>query len=196
LNADSVKENKMSEEGGLPEGGGEAEGEAEGEVEGVEYQDQRDIDLSGQLTEDRLKVCLESARFPEMGYLCGQIARHPKTAESVKENYITFISTTSSPSVANSYYNTEDDRKLIVGGMSLNEQLLMHTGYKCDINRNTNYWRSVGRYGGEVQSRKGRNAQAARLLATTIVRQEQGVAPSEREMQSGKRGLFDWIWGK
>ena len=153
-------------------------------------------ELSDQLRTEQFKVILEATRFPEMEYICAQIASDKRMPESIKVNLIALIMSSSSGSSARSYYNTEEDRKLIIGLVSLNEQLFWHTGYKIDKNRRNNYYVGMARYGAEVQTRKGRGAHAARLMATTIVRQEQGVAPSDREMRSGKRGFFERMLGK
>ena len=153
-------------------------------------------DLTDQLHTEHLKTVLEASRFSEMEYICGQIAANRRMPESVKENLIALIMSSSGRSPALSYYNTEEDRKLIIGLVSLNEQLFWHTGYKIDKNRKNNFYVGMARYGAEVQTRKGRGAHAARLMATTIVRQEQGVAPSDREIRSGKRGFFERMLGK
>jgi len=153
-------------------------------------------DLTDELRTEHLKTVLEASRFSEMEYICAQIATDKRTPESIKANLISFIMSSAGRAPALSYYNTEEDRKLIVGLVSLNEQLFWHTGYKIDKNRKNNFYVGMGRYGAEVQTRKGRGAHGSRLLATTIVRQEQGIAPNDREMQSGKKGWFDWILGK
>ena len=167
-------------------------------VEGEEPQELTELppELSDQLQTEQFKVILEATRFPEMEYICAQIAANKRMPESVKVNLIALIMSSASGSSARSYYNTEEDRKLIIGLVSLNEQLFWHTGYKIDKNRKNNFYVGMARYGAEVQTRKGRGAHAARLMATTIVRQEQGVAPSDREMRSGKRGFFERMLGK
>lgn len=153
-------------------------------------------DLTDEIRIEHLKTILEASRFSEMEYICAQIAADKRMPESNKANLISFIMSSAGRSVALSYYNTEEDRKIIIGLISLNEQCFWHTGYKIDKNRKNNFYVNMGRYGGEIQSRKGRGAHGSRLLATTIVRQEQGLAPNDREMRSGKKGWFDWILGK
>ena len=153
------------------------------------------VDLSDQLRAEQYKAVLEASRFSEMEYICGLIAADKRMPESIKANLISLITSASGRAVALSYYNTEEDRKAIIGLESLNEQRFWHTGYKMDKNRKNNFYVGMARYGAEVQTRKARGAHGSRLLATTIVRQEQGVAPNEREMRSGKKGWFDWVLG-
>jgi len=154
------------------------------------------LDLSDQVRAEQYKTVLEASRFSEMEYICGLIAGDARMALSMKANLISLISSASGHAVALSYYNTEEDRKLIISLESLNEQLFWHTGYKIDKNRKNNFYVGMARYGAEIQTRKGRGAHGSRLLATTIVRQEQGIAPGNKEMQSGKKGWFDWVLGK
>lgn len=194
MNADSVKENKMSEDEGLPEERGEAGEEEDGD--GERYQQEVPVDLGDQLRVEQYKVVLEASRFSEMEYICGLVAADVRMAESVRANLVSLITSASGRAVALSYYNSEEDRKTIIGLESLNEQRFWHTGYKMDKSRKNNFYVGMARYGAEIQTRKGRGAHGSRLLATTIVRQEQGIAPNEGAARSGKRGWFDWILGK
>lgn len=180
------------EEGGVP-AGEEETGEADG---GEGYQQETPVDLGDTLRLEQYKVVLEASRFSEMEYVCGLIAADMRMAESVRANLISLITSATGRAVALSYYNNEEDRKTIIGLESLNEQRFWHTGYKIDKNRKNNFYVGMARYGAEVQTRKGRGAHGSRLLATTIVRQEQGAGPNERTARSGKRGWFDWILGK
>lgn len=172
--------------------GNEGEGESREALEAQEIP----MDISDQLRIEHLKTVLEASRFSEMEYICGQIAADKRMPESVKANLISLIMSSAGRSPALSYYNTEEDRKVIISLVSLNEQLFWHTGYRIDKNRKNNFFVGMARYGAEVQTRKGRGAHGSRLLATTIVRQEQGIAPNDREMQSGKKGWFAGLLGK
>lgn len=181
----------MNEEEEYPGNEEEASEERE-EIEPTELPPE----ISDEIRTEHLKAILEASRFTEMEYICAQIAADKRMPGTVKANLIAFIMSSAGRSPALSYYNTEEDRKIIIGLVSLNEQLFWHTGYKIDKNRKNNFYVGMGRYGAEVQTRKGRGAHGSRLLATTIVRQEQGIAPGEREMRSGKRGWFDLIAGR
>jgi len=176
----------MSEEGGVTEV--EEEGEEHDQVEVP-------LDLSDQLRAEQYKTVLEASRFSEMEYICGLIAADTRMPESIKANLISLITSASGRAVALTFFNTEEHRKTIIGVESLNEQRFWHTGYKMDKNRKNNFYVGMARYGAEVQTRKARGAHGSRLLATTIVRQEQGVAPNERERQSGKKGWFNRVLG-
>ena len=190
----------MSEEEGLPEERGEAgeageAGEGEG-GDGEQYQQEVPVDLGDQLRLEQYKVVLEASRFSEMEYICGLVAADMRMPETVRANLISLITSATGRAVALSYYNSEEDRKTIIGLESLNEQRFWHTGYKMDKSRKNNFYVGMARYGAEIQTRKGRGAHGSRLLATTIVRQEQGITPNEGAARSRKRGWFDWILGK
>jgi len=154
------------------------------------------VNLSDEIRVEQYKTILEASRFSEMEYVCGLIGGDARMSQSMKANLISLITSASGRAVALGYYTTEEDRKSIIGLESLNEQRFWHTGYKIDRNQKNNFYVGMARYGAEIQTRKGRGAHGARLLATTIVRQEQGGMPGEKETRSGKKGLFDWLSGK
>lgn len=149
----------------------------------VEHTPISPADLANIIRSEQLKTVLEASRFPEMSWACNVIGGRSRVPLSQKINMMSFKSFVSSQGVATSFFSSEDDRKIIMGEVTLLKALFYLTGFRDDINSQRTFELDLGVFASEVQTRKGIKAQHARLLTMAIQRVEQ--SPSERSKPQG-----------
>lgn len=141
-------------------------------------------DLSAMIRSEQLKTILEASRFPEMAWACNVISGRERIPLSQKINMMFFKSFVASQGVATSLYSSDEDRKVIMGEVTLLRALFHLTGFRDDINSQREYELNLGNFAAEVQTRKGVKGFGARLLTMAIHRVEEGPA-GEPKKQPG-----------
>jgi hypothetical protein len=162
-----------------------AEEEEQQQTEAIERQDFNEVpvapsDLAAMIRSEQLKTVLEASRFPEVAWACNVISKRPREPLSQKQNMMFFKAFVSSQGVATSFYSSEEDRRFIMGEVSLLRALFHLNGYKDDINAQRNFELYLGDFAAEVQTRKGVKGFGARLLTMAIHRVEEGTAEPKK----------------